>query len=128
MPSTQFVVMSTDYITEPGTEHNLRLHRDATPFSPGELSDPHPVLVDGILGLASIGSHGAYSERIYVEIKSIVEMCVVYVEENVAVLSLFSSTKSSFSHRGTTGKEYSYAEQEYDFSLCTKRDDENPNE
>ncbi len=61
--------MSTDYITEPGTEHNLRLHRDATPFSPGELSDPHPVLVDGILGLASIGSHGAYSERIYVALQ-----------------------------------------------------------
>jgi hypothetical protein len=67
-----------------------------------------------------------HSERIEVEIKSIVEMCVVYVEENVAVLSLFPSTKSSFSHRGTTGKEYSYAEQEYDSSLCTKRDDENP--
>ena len=67
--STQSVVMSTDYITEPGTEHNLRLHRDATPFSPGELSDPHPVLVDGILGLASIGSHGAYSERIYVALQ-----------------------------------------------------------
>ncbi|CAL6329367.1 unnamed protein product [Bathycoccus prasinos] len=53
-----------------------------------------------------------HSERIEVEIKSIVEMCVVYVEENVAVLSLFPSTKSAFSHRGTTGKEYSYAEQD----------------
>ena len=61
--------MSTDYITEPGTEHNLRLHRDATPFSPGELSDPHPVLVDGIRGMASVGSHGAYSDRICITLE-----------------------------------------------------------
>ena len=47
-----------------------------------------------------------HSERIEVEIKSIVEICVVYIEENVAVLSLFPISKSSFSHRGT-GKEYS---------------------
>ena len=48
-----------------------------------------------------------HSERNEVEIKSIVEICVVYIEENVAVLSLFPISKSSFSHRGTTGKEYS---------------------
>ena len=47
-----------------------------------------------------------HSERIEVEIKSIVEICVVYIEENVAVLSLFPISKSSFSRRGT-GKEYS---------------------
>ena len=47
-----------------------------------------------------------HSERIEVEIKSIVEICVVYIEENVAVLSLFPISKSSFSHRGTR-KEYS---------------------
>ena len=61
--------MSTRFNTEPGTEHNLRLLQDATPFSPAELSDPHPVLVDGILGLASIGSHGAYSDRIYIALE-----------------------------------------------------------
>jgi len=61
--------MSNRFKTEPGTEHNLRLSQDATPFSPGELSDPYPVLVDGIRGLASIGSHGAYSDRISIALE-----------------------------------------------------------
>lgn len=61
--------MSNRFTTVPGTEENLRLRRDATPFAPGVLSDPYPVLVDGILGVASIGSHGAYSDRIYVALQ-----------------------------------------------------------
>jgi len=40
------------------------------------------------------------------QIVGFVEICVVYIEENVAVLSLFPISKSSFSHRGTR-KEYS---------------------
>ena len=55
--------------TEPGTESNLRLQHDATPFSPGKLSNPYPVLVDGILGVASIGSHGAYSDRLLITLE-----------------------------------------------------------
>ena len=63
--------MSTEYLTEPGTEDNLRLIVDAHPFDtePQESSAPYPVLVDGIPALASIGSHGAYSERIYVALQ-----------------------------------------------------------
>lgn len=55
--------------TIPATEENLRLTQDATPFNPAELSRPYPVIVDGILGVASVGSHGAYSERIYVKLE-----------------------------------------------------------
>ena len=49
--------MSTEYLTEPGTEDNLRLIVDAHPFDaePQEPSAPYPVLVDGIPALASIG-------------------------------------------------------------------------
>ena len=61
--------MTNPFSTVPATEENLRLEKDATPFSPGELSDPYPVLVDGILGVASIGSDGAYSDRIYVALE-----------------------------------------------------------
>ena len=61
--------MSNRIKTVLGTEENLRLLRDATPFSPGEISDPHPVLVDGIRGMASVGSHGAYSDRIYITLE-----------------------------------------------------------
>ncbi len=55
--------------TIPGTEENLRLAQDATPFNPADLSEPHPVMVDGIRGVASVGSHGAYSDRIYVKLE-----------------------------------------------------------
>ena len=63
--------MSTEYLTEPGTEDNLRLIVDAHPFDtePQEPSAPYPVLVDGILALASIGSHGAYSDRIVISLE-----------------------------------------------------------
>ena len=57
--------MSTEYITEPGTEENLRLRMDPHPFDPAQqdMSPPHPALVDGIRALASIGGHGGYSDR-----------------------------------------------------------------
>ncbi|MBO96141.1 MAG: hypothetical protein CMA80_06105 [Euryarchaeota archaeon] len=63
--------MSTEYLTEPGTEDNLRLIVDAHPFDaePQEPSAPYPVLVDGIPALASIGSHGAYSQRIVITLE-----------------------------------------------------------
>lgn len=60
--------METKHNTVPATEENLRLAQDATPFNPGGLSPPHAVIVDGIEGVASVGSHGAYSERIYVKL------------------------------------------------------------
>ena len=52
--------MTTERITEPGTEENLALESDAHPFDtePVVPSLPHPVLVDGICGVAAIGSHG----------------------------------------------------------------------
>ena len=61
--------MSTRLHTIPGTEENLSLVHDATPFNPGRVSAPHAVLVDGIRGVASIGSHGAYSTRIIITLE-----------------------------------------------------------
>ena len=63
--------MSTEYITEPGTEENLRLLMDPHPFDPAQqdMSPPHPVLVDGIRALASIGGHGGYSDRIVITLE-----------------------------------------------------------
>ena len=63
--------MSTEYITEPGTEENLRLLMDPHPFDPAqqEMSAPYPALVDGIRALASIGSHGGYSDRIVISLE-----------------------------------------------------------
>ena len=54
--------------TEPGTEQNLALEADAHPFDAEAVtpSPPHPVLVDGICGVAAIGTHGTYSTRIKV--------------------------------------------------------------
>ena len=65
------MVMSTEYITEPGTEENLRLLMDPHPFDPSqqEMSPSYPVLVDGIRALASIGGHGAYSDRIVISLE-----------------------------------------------------------
>ncbi len=58
--------MNNEQKTEPGTEENLALESDAHPFDtePVAPSHPHPVLVDGICGVAAIGSHGTYSTRI----------------------------------------------------------------
>jgi len=63
-----FPAMTTEQRTEPGTEQNLSLESDAHPFDaePVVPSPPHPVLVDGICGVAAIGSHGTYSTRIKV--------------------------------------------------------------
>ena len=63
--------MSTEYITEPGTEENLRLLMDPHPFDPAQqdMSPPHPALVDGIRALASIGGHGGYSDRIVITLE-----------------------------------------------------------
>ena len=63
--------MSTEYITEPGTEENLRLRMDPHPFDPTQqdMSPLHPALVDGIRALASIGGHGGYSDRIVITLE-----------------------------------------------------------
>lgn len=48
------------------TENDLYLEQDVHPFDEGNqvLSEPHPVLVDGIKGTAAVGSLGGYSTRI----------------------------------------------------------------
>ena len=58
--------MKNEQTTEPATEQNLSLEYDAHPFDaePVAPSNPHPVLVDGICGVAAIGSHGTYSTRL----------------------------------------------------------------
>jgi hypothetical protein len=63
--------MVTNIKTEPGTEENLQLEVDAHPFDEvrQRMSQPHPVLVDGIRGVASVGSHGGYSTRIVVSLE-----------------------------------------------------------
>ena len=64
--------MSTDITTEPGTEENLRLVSDPHPFDTVHQppSSFHPVVVDGIRGLAAVGSLGGYSTRIAVELEA----------------------------------------------------------
>ena len=54
--------MNPHYRTVPGTEENLALANDIHPFddAPAMCSDPHPVLVDGIYGRASVGTLGGY--------------------------------------------------------------------
>jgi len=71
MHSNASPFMSTDIKTEPGTEENLQLERDPHPFDevPQAPSTFHPVLVDGIRGLAAVGSLGGYSTRIAVELE-----------------------------------------------------------
>ena len=71
MHSNASPFMSTDIKTEPGTEENLQLVRDPHPFdeAPQTPSTFHPVLVDGIRGLAAVGSLGGYSTRIAVELE-----------------------------------------------------------
>ena len=57
--------------TEPATEENLSLENDIHPFDsnpPERLSERHPVIVDGILGEACIGTLGAYSTRINIKL------------------------------------------------------------
>lgn len=68
--STLLNSMSTHYKTVPGTEQNLSLEQDMHPFdqTQTECSPPHPVLVDGMLGRASVGSLGGYSTRICIEL------------------------------------------------------------
>jgi len=63
--------MSTEYITEPVTEENLRLLMDPHPFDHEQqaISAPYPALVDGIRALASIGGHGGYSDRIVISLE-----------------------------------------------------------
>jgi hypothetical protein len=60
--------MTTNLKTIPGTEENLQLEVDAHPFDEVRqpTSEPYPVLVDGIRGVASVGSHGGYSTRIVI--------------------------------------------------------------
>ena len=60
--------MKNEQTTEPATEQNLSLESDANTFDaePVTPSKPHPVLVDGICGVAAIGTHGTYSTRIKV--------------------------------------------------------------
>ena len=62
--------MNPHYRTVPGTEENLALANDIHPFddAPAMCSDPHPVLVDGIYGRASVGTLGGYSTRICIEL------------------------------------------------------------
>jgi len=71
MHSNAYDPMSNDIKTEPGTEENLRLVSDPHPFdeAPQTPSTFHPVLVDGIRGLAAVGSLGGYSTRIAVELE-----------------------------------------------------------
>lgn len=56
---------------EPATEENLSLENDSHPFDTkpvANLSERHPVIVDGILGEACIGSLGSYSTRINIKL------------------------------------------------------------
>jgi len=71
MHSNAYDPMSNDIKTEPGTEENLQLVSDPHPFdeAPQTPSTFHPVLVDGIRGLAAVGSLGGYSTRIAVELE-----------------------------------------------------------
>ena len=58
--------------TIPATEDNLKLEEDVHPFD-ADLPKTvefklHPVIVDGILGEACVGTLGAYSQRIRINL------------------------------------------------------------
>jgi hypothetical protein len=58
--------------TVPATEENLKLEEDVHPFD-ADLPKTvdfklHPVIVDGILGQACVGTLGAYSQRIRINL------------------------------------------------------------
>jgi hypothetical protein len=58
--------------TIPATEENLKLEEDVHPFD-ADLPKTvefklHPVIVDGILGEACVGTLGAYSQRIRINL------------------------------------------------------------
>ena len=59
--------------TIPATEENLRTENDVHPFDedlPEKLEPTmHPVLVDGIKGVATTGNLGTYSERIKINLE-----------------------------------------------------------
>ena len=63
--------MTSNIKTEPGTEQNLSLEVDTHPFdTEWNIPSPfHPVLVDGIRGIAAVGCLGGYSTRIAVELE-----------------------------------------------------------
>ena len=58
--------------TIPATEENLKLEEDVHPFDqdlPKTVEFKlHPVIVDGILGQACVGTLGAYSQRIRINL------------------------------------------------------------
>jgi len=65
--------MTTHYMTTiPATEENLKLEEDVHPFDqdlPKTVEFKlHPVIVDGILGQACVGTLGAYSQRIRINL------------------------------------------------------------
>ena len=59
--------------TIPATEENLRTENDVHPFDedlPKKLEPTmHPVLVDGIRGVATTGTLGTYSDRIVLSLE-----------------------------------------------------------
>ena len=65
--------MTTHNVTTiPATEENLKLEEDVHPFD-ADLPKTvefklHPVIVDGILGEACVGTLGAYSQRIRINL------------------------------------------------------------
>ena len=66
------MTVKKEFRTVPATEENLSLEDDIHPFDenpPKQLSPRHSVLVDGIKGVACVGSLGGYSTRINVELE-----------------------------------------------------------
>lgn len=66
-----FMSLDKNYNTVPATEENLKLESDYSPFDSENrvLSEPHAVLVDGIIGKACVGSLGTYSTRISITLE-----------------------------------------------------------
>jgi len=66
-----FMSLDKKYNTMPATEENLKLESDYSPFDNENrvLSEPHAVLVDGIIGKACVGSLGTYSTRISITLE-----------------------------------------------------------
>jgi hypothetical protein len=59
--------------TIPATEENLQLEIDDHPMAtsrPPRLSEPYPVIVDGINGTAAVGSMGGYSTRLSIQLEA----------------------------------------------------------
>ena len=90
--------------TRPATEENLKLEEDVHPFD-ADLPKTvefklHPVIVDGILGEACVGTLGTYSERIRINLAE--EHCELGTDFQTKYYIFTEPGKVTWGHHGAT--------------------------